>query len=212
MTTPTPFPHTTREAWLMDALPSLVHLLDQAGAPAFPLPLISVGFPFGKRGGKTVKAIGQCWTLSDQERAHIFVHPCLDEAVLVLDVLMHELVHAAVGCTHGHRGPFVTLARAVGLEGPAPQAMAGETLRAKLRAIVGRVGPFPHRALDPQELAKRKRQGTRMRKYTCPGCGQILRAATDGLRVQCVPCSTEAGPVLYELHSQAADIVREGGG
>ena len=55
------------------------------------------------------------------------------------------------------------------------------------------------RALDPDLLERsRKRQGTRMRKYVCPGCGQILRAATDDLQVLCTPCSSSTGtPVAY---------------
>ena len=198
-----------REAWLLAALPSLVALLDQAGAPAFPTPLLSVGFPFGIRTGRG-KAIGQCWTLTDQERAHIFVHPCLDDALQVLAVVAHELIHAAVGCHQGHRGPFATLARAIGLEGPLRATTAGAVLQARLVAIVGRVGPYPHLALDPVQLERsRKKQGTRQRKYTCPSCGQILRAATDDLQALCVPCSTAQGaPVLFNRaggHSQPAE-------
>ena len=187
-----------REAWLLAALPSLVALLDQAGAPAFSTPLLSVGFPFGIRSGGG-KAIGQCWTLTDQERAHIFVHPCLDDPLRVLDVVAHELVHAAVGCRHGHRGPFARIARAIGLAGKLTATTAGPGLQARLAGIVSRVGPYPHRALDPDLLERsRKRQGTRMRKYVCPGCGQILRAATDDLQVLCAPCSSSAGtPVTY---------------
>ena len=190
--------HSNREAWLLDALPSLVALLDQAGAPAFPTPLLSVGFPYGIRKGRG-KTIGQCWTLTDQERAHIFVHPCLDEPLRVLDVVAHELIHAAVGCRHGHRGPFAAVARAIGLDGKLTATTAGPRLHAQLAAIVARVGSYPHRALDPDLIERtRKKQSTRMRKYVCPGCGQILRAASDDLQVLCTPCSASAGmPVAY---------------
>lgn len=195
-----PTPHTTREAWLMDALPSLIALLDQAGAPAVSAPLISVGFPLGVRKGGG-KAIGQCWTLQNQDRAHIFVHPCLDDPLRVLDVLLHDLVHAAVGCVHGHRGPFARIARGIGLEGRLTATVASPGLRAHLAMIVARVGAYPHRALDPELIERtRRRQGTRMRTYVCPGCGQILRAATDRLQVLCTPCSSATGaPVTYRL-------------
>jgi hypothetical protein len=33
-----------------------------------------------------------------------------------------------------------------------------------------------------------KKQSTRMRKYQCKGCEQIIRAASDDLDVMCVPC------------------------
>lgn len=36
-----------------------------------------------------------------------------------------------------------------------------------------------------------KGSGSRMRKYACPGCGQILRAAADGLDVRCNPCGVD---------------------
>lgn len=196
----TPTTHTTREAWLMDAVPSLVALLDQAGAPAFPAPLVSVGFPLGVRKGGG-KAIGQCWTLQNQDRAHVFVHPCLDDPIRVLDVLLHELIHAAVGCAHGHRGPFASVARAIGLDGRLTATTASPALRTRLAAIVARVGVYPHRALDPEQIERtRRKQGTRMRKYVCPACGQILRAATDSLEVLCTPCSSAAGAVVaYRL-------------
>jgi hypothetical protein len=211
-----PITHTNREAWLLAALPSLVALLDQAGAPAFPTPLLSVGFPFGIRTGNG-KAIGQCWTLTDQERAHIFVHPCLDDPLQVLNVVAHELIHAAVGCQHGHRGPFASVARALGLEGRLTATTAGPALLVHLVTIANRVGAYPHRALDPQLLEQtRKKQGTRMRKYACPCCGQILRAATDDLRVVCAPCSDATGAaVAYRLEggrdaiSPAADTTAQ---
>jgi len=157
---------------------SLVAQLDQAVAPAFPMPLLSVGFPFGIRTGRG-KAIGQCCTLSDHERAHLFVPPSGDDPLRVLDVVTHELIHAAVGCHQGHRGPFATIARAIGLTGSLRVTMPGPALQARLAAIIGRVGPTPHLALDPELLERsRTKQGTRQRTYTCPSCGQILRAAT----------------------------------
>jgi predicted RNA-binding Zn-ribbon protein involved in translation (DUF1610 family) len=198
--------HTTREAWMLAAVPALVELITKAGGPEFIVPLVSVGFPYRARGSKKGgKAIGQCWTIPGDKGSHVFVHPCLDEPVRVLDVLLHELIHASVGLKCGHRGRFKHVATQVGLVGEMTATVAGEALEATLKGLAEDLGAFPHRKLDPTEATgagNPKKQGTRMRKYTCPHCGQIIRAACDDLEATCKACTDDAEdgePVLFEL-------------
>lgn len=62
---------------------------------------------------------------------------------------------------------------------------------------VGADGQVTDCAAVPENKARkaRKPQVCRMRKYTCPTCGQIIRAATDNLHAICAgkTDSTHAG-------------------
>ncbi len=120
----------------------------------FPLPetiLVSVGFP--KYGSS--KAIGQCWdaetSMGELKAPHIFIHPNQINEVRILDILLHELIHAAVGCKHGHKGPFKRLALEFGLAGKMTATFAeiGSEIYNELLKIAEELGPFPHIGLQP---------------------------------------------------------------
>ncbi len=163
-----------REQWLDVAVKELTPLLAHAKAPSFKTPLVSVGFPRGGRGGNG-KTIGQCWSekcSGDKERSHIFLHPELTDSERVLDVLLHELVHSAVGTECGHRGEFRKVAVAVGLEGKMTATVAGEELKGRLNRIVKNIGTYPHPGLT---AADRGKKGSRLVKVQCGSCGCIAR-------------------------------------
>ena len=171
-----------REQWLDVAVKELTPLLTFAKAPAFKPPLVSVGFPRGSRGGNG-KTIGQCWSekcSADKERCHIFVHPELVDSVRVLDVLLHELVHAAVGTECGHRGAFRKVAVAVGLEGKMTATVAGDDLTERLNRIVDSIGDYPHVKLSSSSAAKK---GSRLLKFECHSCGCIARMTRKWLEM-----------------------------
>ena len=94
-------------------------------------------------------------------------------------VLVHELVHHAVGVEHGHKGPFRKCAVAVGLVGPMRATTAGPALASRLHALAESIGPYPHAQLDAN--AGRKKQTTRMLKVTCADCGCIVRMTRQWL-------------------------------
>lgn len=173
----------TREEWLMRAAAELrSHVFPDYAQP--PRVWVSVGFPKGSRGRG--KAIGQCWdgALSTDGAAHVFIHPALLEPETVLATLAHELVHAAVGVEAKHRGPFVELARKVGLVKPWTATSPGPELLARLADIARGLGAYEHAGLDPATI---KRQVSRMRKWECP-CGIIVRAGSDDLQALCQRC------------------------
>jgi hypothetical protein len=86
----------------------------------------------------------------------------------VLATLVHELVHASVGTECGHKGPFRTLALALGLAGKMTATVAGPELLALLGALALELGPYPHARID---LTSRPKQGTRLVKVACTqGC------------------------------------------
>ncbi len=117
----------------------------------------------------------------------ISLHPTIfNDPSRVLDVLLHEMIHAV--CPEaGHRGMFRTLARRVGLTGKMTATVAGPVLKEKLDSYLE--DRLPHMPPGYGDLAPcRKKQTTRMRKYVCPECGQIIRAATDELYAFCGTC------------------------
>lgn len=177
-----------REVWLQSALV----MLDELVPATYQRPskmYVSVGWPKGTRGTKGSNVIGQCWppTMSADGGTHCFISPALDKPVDVLAVLLHEHGHAVVGCEHGHKKPFATFCKDVGLVKPWTATTPGEVLLPKLEAIALKLGEYPHEALNAL-AGGGKKQTTRMRLYQCPGCDQKLRAATDTLAVMCMPC------------------------
>ena len=136
----------TREQWLNSAAGRLAKLLKQHEAEVPEKTLISVGFPKGHG----PRAIGQAWP-PQQDAHHIFISPKLVEPIAVLGTLLHELIHVAVGCEHGHKGPFRKVARAVGLKGKltATVVEAGTDLAETLEKMSEALGEYPHKALVP---------------------------------------------------------------
>jgi hypothetical protein len=101
------------------------------------------------------------------------VSPVLGEAPEVLAVLLHELIHHKVGCEAGHKAPFKREMRHVGLEGKATATVPGAQCSAVLAKLSGELGPYPHAALSVIDGGRK--QGTRLLKATCDGCGYIVR-------------------------------------
>jgi len=126
------------------------------------------------------RAIGQCWPPEASEGGftEIFISPVLSDPVQVLDVLVHEMVHGALGTKHKHNATFAAAVRAVGLVGkPTATSHAdpeGEAephqhaLTIKLEQIASELGEYPHRKLDRTVLPK---QSTRALKAFCPNDG-----------------------------------------
>jgi ribosomal protein S27AE len=152
-----------------------------------PQPYVSVGWPRrGKRG-----TVGQCWCDHQMreagERAHIFVSPKVNDPIVVLAIVLHEIIHDLVGVEHGHKGPFRRVWGQVGFAGKATECTPGDGLVAELQDVAHRLGAYPHSPLVEGQRAEK--QKTRYRKWICPGCGQIVRAASDDLRLACMRCS-----------------------
>ena len=181
----------TREEWLNKAM----HVIaEQIMLPADPDSVkdidkwrVSVGWPGGR--GKKDKAIGQCWSdkASEGGLTEMFIGPNLATTQEVDHVLLHEMVHAAVGVEHGHRKSFGKLARAVGLEGKLTATYAGEKLRQLLDSCLEHLGPFPHARLMMANSGIKK-QTTRMLKLECEGCGYTVRTTQKWLDIGIPTC------------------------
>jgi hypothetical protein len=176
----------TREEWLTQAVSFFRESLFKRLGFVVPEVRVSVGLPGGRNGKK---AIGQHWSpeASDDLRSQIFISPTIDDGVLVLAVLVHELVHAVVGNKAGHGPVFKSCAVKVGLEGKMTSTTAGAKLTEILQAFIGKTGPYPHAKLNPG-MGPTKKQGTRMIKQECQACEYIVRSSRT--------CIETHGPVI----------------
>lgn len=186
----------TREDWLQESIKVLKETVFADAGITVPDVYVSVGFPKGSRGSKN-KAIGQCHPseLSADEKAHIFIHPELDQSTRVLDVLVHELIHAVDGCESGHKGAFKQMATKCGLTGKMTATEASPELVERLNVIVQQIGEYPHARLDS---SGGKKQGTRMIKCECPECGYIAYTSRKWL--------DELGAPVCPIDGQMAEM------
>lgn len=202
----------TREAWLHAAIDALRTRFTEVGLPLPERLHVSVGFGYGaKRESATV--LGQCWAARASEDGvnHIFISPELDDTARVLDVLMHELIHAADDCKSGHKGAFAEAATRLGLEGPMTATRASVTLAAEMVCLAESLGAYPHGKLSASKVPAKTpvgpdgkpvpthsgpaKQTTRMLKVVCAGgTGYTVRLSRKWLDVGaplCPCCGTE---------------------
>jgi hypothetical protein len=168
----------TREAWLLAAVEELRPLLKQVGAVVPERVSVSVGFA-----AKNVrKALGVCFPTAATNGgiSHMFVSPMIEDPIKVLDVLVHELIHASDDCKSGHAGHFAKCARAIGLEGKLTATHAGDDLRTQLEDISTQLGPYPHTKLNLGNNIKK--QTTRLLKLMCSDdCCPLMDEATGNV-------------------------------
>lgn len=164
----------TREEWLTRLIDKLRPMLKAAGGDVPQDIRVSCGWPSRGAFSSKSRTIGECWSPSASADKHteIFVSPCIATGERAADVLAHELVHACGAM--GHKGPFKRIAVALGLTGPMRATKAGPELAERLNALIAKIGPYPHAALD-QKKSPHKKEGTRLLKVVCGSCGYTVR-------------------------------------
>lgn len=189
--------YESREAWLKAATDELCPLFANAGAE---LPIrirFAIAFPStGRRG----KRIGECWDQSASGDGHfeIFIRADYADPNEVLAILVHELVHSAVGLEAKHGKAFKRLALAVGLTGPMRSTVAGARLLNRLTQISKDLGPLPHAKLGWGLSNRPPKQDTRMLKVECATCGYVCRVARKWLDEVGLPLCPEHGVMVCE--------------
>lgn len=177
-----------REQWLSKAVKELTKLFKDEGYTVPELIRASCGFAH-----RSSKAIGQCWAPSVSSGGYheIFISPVLSDVARVLDVLAHEMVHAVVGVSHGHKAPFTKCAKAIGLTGKMTATVAGDKFTNNIQPIIGRLPEYPHSKMSPG--SGKKKQGTRLIKGLCPSCGYTIRVTQKWIEVgfPTCPCGTK---------------------
>lgn len=157
----------TREAWLLSAVDALIPMLEQAGAANLRNKKFQVSVSFPSKSIR--KRIGECWASRASQCGginNILVSPVLDDAVTVLGVVAHELVHADDDGESGHNGHFRKVATALGLTGKMTATAIGEDLKPVLEDLARELGPYPHTKLNIGGPGQKK-QTTRMLKMEC---------------------------------------------
>lgn len=172
-----------RETWLEALIRALRPTFALRGYPLPEMVKVALGFPYLAKRAKGGKALGECWAseASGDGSTEIFISPLIADRDYVARVLVHELVHAAVGVKHAHKAPFARAGRALDLEGKPAHMIGGATQWQWLGPIVEALGPLPHSGLVDAERAGEKKQTTRMLKVTCPCCGFTFRTSAKWL-------------------------------
>lgn len=201
----------TRESWLIAAIDTLRPRFAEIGMPIPDRLHVSVGFGGNSR-AESKGVLGTCWArrASADDVNHLFISPELADTARVLDVLLHELIHAADDCASGHKGAFAEAATRLGLEGKMTATTASITLAAEMVCLAESLGEYPHGALTAfATLAPRgtpepkgeapissgpRKQGTRMLKVVCPLCGYTVRTTAKWLTVGYPACP--CGPTM----------------
>lgn len=180
--------YTTREEWLQRAITEMSPWYTACG---YPLPAnvrVSCGWPGT---GKRSKRIGECWSResSGDGTVEIFVSPVLAEPTRVLDVLAHELVHAAVGIEHKHNKVFKQTAVGIGLAGKMTATTASAELKARLAMICHTtLGQYPHAELSAATTTSGPpKQTARLVKVGCPTCEVVARMTRKWIEADMLP-------------------------
>lgn len=182
--------YSTREEWLTAAVQELRPLFDLWAAPVPAKVRVTCGFPSNAR---RTGAIGECWIdkASSDRTFEILISPTLDDPKRVFDVLIHELCHT-LPQSFNHNKTFGKHAAAMRLQA-APNwksTAAGVDFDSTYGAIIEGLGEYPHASLN---MTTRTKQGTRLLKATCGGCGYTIRLTQKwaGLGLPTCVCGCE---------------------
>lgn len=186
----------TREEWLNFVMDQVRPDFKALSAPIPVKVRLSVGFTSaGYRG----KRIGECWSpiASADKYAEIFIKPDQDDAVRVAGILVHELVHAAVGHKAGHGAPFRKVAVALGLEGKMTATTEGPKFKAMIAPVLKKAGPLPHKRLNSMRNPTKK-QTTRLLKVECTDCSYVVRMSAKAFAMGAPYCGVCMEPMTCE--------------
>lgn len=165
----------TREEWLNKATLQLAEIFTLNNLKV-PKTKVSCGWPIKGAVSTRQRTIGQCFTKACSSAGinEIFISPVLSSSTEVLATLTHELCHAVDNCVSAHKGGFVKMMKAVGLEGKPTSTHASPALVATFKRLIkDSLGEYPHQTLDVNK--GHKKQTTRLLKAVCPTCGYTIR-------------------------------------
>lgn len=184
--------YKARESWLAAAVEIFRPRFVEVG---FPLPekvRISIGFgPQGAR-QESAKILGVCMAriLSSDGVNEIFVSPEDADTQIMLETVLHELIHATLDCQDGHQGRFAEIATRLGFEGPMTATPPSVELAAELITIAATLGEYPGASLmiganKPVDIPVGP-DGKPIKLTSGPGGGK-----TQTTRMRLVQCETE---------------------
>jgi hypothetical protein len=187
----------TREAWLLGLVDELRPYFGRHKAAIPKQVRVTCGWT-GK--GAQAKRIGECWgpaTAADGV-PHLYISPVLDDPAAIAHVLVHELVHAAVGNEAHHGREFGRVAKRLGLVGKMTSTTAGPELATVLAEMTAKLGPYSHSRVTPGG-GHDKKQSARMIKLACPTCGYAVRTTSKWILVGLPMCPTCPDTMLQPI-------------
>ncbi len=138
----------------------------------------------------------------------IHINCTIKDPVEMLEVLVHECIHAFYGI-HGHKKDFGAIAKRVGFEKPYRENHPGEDLKDKClnvyQELINEYGEFPGK---PIVIHKERKEGKKNSIVLfCPSCGYEVRVTKkmfekyENQFPTCV-CGTKMGQVLDESSAE----------
>lgn len=169
-----------RESWLSQVAAMMAPRFAELGHPLPPF-RVALGW---SSSGMDAPVTGECWSNETSADNHfeIFLTPRRSNSEQVACTLAHELTHAAVGLSHGHKGDFAKVAMALGFKRPLTEAQQPEKLLEWIRPMIDKLGQFPHAEIRP-------RSGISLRKAT----RRVKGGGVDALPVDAAPDEGEDG-------------------
>ena len=194
-----------REAWLLKAVEIMTPSFKAKGYEV-PKVRVSCGWPSTRALSRTKWHGGECWDVSaaDDKINQIFISPRIKKYADVLEVLVHEVCHAAVGLKARHGSVFKKCALAVGLEGKMTSTVAGADLKETIEGWAKTLGEYPHAALSSADRPTKK-QTTRMVKCECDDCGYLVRTSREHLEKGAPICPCNNEPMKFDLPDELKD-------
>lgn len=148
-----------RETWLNEMAALMAPRFEELGHPV-PKFRVAVGWTSA---GKTSGVAGECWhsSASSDRVSEILIAPILDDSMTVAGVLAHELIHAAVGFKHKHKGDFQTVALKLGLQRPMTATAPGPEFKEWAQPFIDKLGNIPHAKilLHPEQRQRGEGEG-----------------------------------------------------
>lgn len=213
-----PIVKLTREGWLMAAAELIWPRVIEAGGTRPERYRVACGWPSSSplmRLSSAKRTLGEAWHAgSDDNTREVFISPALDNPVEVMDVLGHELGHAALpaldkkGKPVGHGPIFAALMKGIGwTNGKPTTARAGDEALEWLAGLAKQLGPYPHKKLDRMPVGKQK---ARLMKVECPDCGCIARMTRVWIDTYLPTCGCGATMVSaeYEVEGEPLGLVQ----
>ncbi len=146
-----PLVHRYAEVWLAEAVELLRPTFRSAGHE-IPSVHVSIGFTStGYRFGSKRYTQAMCYArrLSIDGINEIHIAPVVKTAEGVMDLLMHELIHAVLDCRHGHGPEFQKIATDVMLVDSRSMTLK-QTMKSMIdqRKLIAQLGRFPRKGMN----------------------------------------------------------------
>ena len=190
----------TREEWLQAAADALREPFRKRAGLSVPEVRIGVGWPSG---GMRTRTGGQTWARAASADGvnEITVRVDMHDAVEVLSILGHELIHAALDCKGAHGKTFQRAFYLMGYVNDPKSHAVGEVLRTEYATLASALGDYPS-ADGLAVAARKKKQTTRMLAFHCDkeegGCGYAVSTTRVHVERAMPVCPDPACPKFME--------------